>query len=57
MNEVVIYWIFENLDVQNYKFKEIPFVNVVALAISGYFLNIKILLYYWNEFSIKILSL
>lgn len=37
MNEAVIYWIFENLDVQNYKFKEIPFVNVVALAISGYF--------------------
>ena len=37
MNEAVIYGIFENLDVQNYMFNEIPFVNVVALAISGYF--------------------
>ena len=34
MNEAVIYWIFENLDVQNYKFNEIPFVYEVALNVK-----------------------
>ena len=41
MNEAVIYGIFENLDVQNYMFNEIPFVNVVALKVKRLFYNHK----------------
>ena len=38
MYEAVIYWIFENLDVQNYKFNEIPFVYEVDLNVKRLFL-------------------
>lgn len=38
MNEAVIYWIFENLDVQNYKFNAIPFVYEVAPNVKRLFL-------------------
>ena len=41
MNEAVIYWIFENLDVQNYKFNEIPFVYEVAPNVKRLFYNHK----------------
>ena len=37
MYEAVIYWIFGNLDVQNYKFNQIPFVYEVALNVKRLF--------------------
>ena len=41
MNEAFIYGIFENLDVQNYKLNEIPFVYEVALHVKRLFYNHK----------------